>query len=111
MSELGKAPAYSTFDALYRNLKQRGLAALKDAANVERLSRCDLAAAKEGAAVAMTQLPDWTNRLMQELSAAQDQAEFERVLAAHLDMLESLSPREHELLLEAVADFRFEQAT
>jgi len=26
-------------------------------------------------------------------------------------MLESLSPREHELLLEAVADFPFEQAT
>ena len=37
-----------------------------------------------GAAAAMTQLPDWTNRLLQELSAAQDQAEFERVLATHL---------------------------
>jgi hypothetical protein len=68
MSERGKARAYSgitatsTFDALYRDLnkpsatpqatveaimvavRERGLAALKDAANVERLSRCDQAA-------------------------------------------------------------------
>ena len=106
-----RATPQTTVEAIMVAVLERGLAALKDAANVERLSRCDLAAAKESAAAAMTQLPDWTNRLLQELSAAQDQAEFERVLATHLDMLESLSPREHELLLEAVADFRFEQAT
>jgi hypothetical protein len=111
--DLNKSSAtrQAAVEAIMVAVRERGLATLKDAANVERLSRCDLATAKEGAAAAMTQLPDWTNRLMQELSAAQDQAEFERVLAAHLGVLESLSPREHELLLEAVADFRCEQAT
>jgi hypothetical protein len=46
-------------------------------------------------------------RLLQELSAAHDQTEFERVLAAYRDMLESLSPHEHELFVETVADIRF----
>ena len=53
----------------------------------------------------------WMQRLLQEFAVVQDQAEFERVLAGYLDMLESLSPREHELLFEAVADLRSEQAT
>jgi len=51
----------------------------------------------------------WMQRLLQELAVVQDQAEFERVLAAYRDLLESLSPQEHELLLEAVVDLRFEQ--
>ena len=71
MSERGKARAYSgitatsTFDALYRDLnkpsatpqatveaiivavRERGVGALKDAANVERLVRCDRVARRQ----------------------------------------------------------------
>lgn len=50
-------------------------------------------------------------RLLQELSAAHDQAEFARVLAAHLDVLESLPPQELELFVETVADIRSEHST
>jgi hypothetical protein len=58
----------------------------------------------------MTQLRDWTNRLLQELSAAQDQGEFGRFLAACIELIESLPPQEHELFVETVADIRFEHS-
>jgi hypothetical protein len=63
-----------------------------------------------GAVAAMTQLPDWTNRLLQELSAAQDQGEFGHFLAACIELIESLPPQEHELFVETVADIRFEHS-
>jgi hypothetical protein len=59
----------------------------------------------------MTQLPDWTKRLLQEVSAAQDSAEFGRFLAAYSELIKSLSPRERELLVEEVAELRCEHDT
>ena len=67
--------------------------------------------ARNCAAAAMTQLPDWTNRLLQELSAAQDQGEFGRFLAACIELIESLPPQEHKLFVETVADIRSEHST
>jgi hypothetical protein len=73
--------------------------------------RAALAVGTPRATTPMAQSSGVTQRLLQELAVVQDQAEFERVLAAYRDLLESLSPQEHELLLEAVVDLRFEQAT
>src|SRR5262245_16316182 len=52
--------------------------------------------ARNCAAAAMTQPPDWTNRLLQELSAAQDQGEFGRFLAACIVLID---PWQHHIYL------------
>jgi len=63
------------------------------------------------AAEARLLLPDWSGRLLQELSTAQDQTEFCCVFAAYRERLDSLAPRQYEMLVGTVNDLLLEHAT